>query len=565
MGFDVLLDQAGSLGRFQILQIAFFFVTSMITYTHILLENFTAAIPGHRCWVPLLDNHTTSGNDSDILSQDALLRVSIPLDSNLRPEKCRRFIHPQWQLLYLNGTSPSTNEPDTEPCVDGWVYDQSSFSSTIVTKWDLVCEFQSLKSVVQTLFMSGSLLGGLMFGRLSDRYGRKAIYTWCLLQTAIADTCAIFAPTFVVFCIFRFLAGLTTINIMTNAFILATEWTVPKLQYIGITLILCSYSIGQMLLGGLAFAIQDWYTLHLTVSIPLFVLSLLSRRLVESARWLVTTNQLDEGTKALRRVAHINGKKSAGEILTIETSHKCLLLVLLLKFVRSAMQEELNKAQTKTSVIHLLRAPKLRMIICFLSFIRLGASVPFMGLILNLQDLGSSIFLFQVLFGAITFISRCSAHLIMKHMDRRINQSLFFFLVGLCILVNTFLSQEMQTLRVVLATLGIGTVSAANATFFVHALELTPTTFRSTTAGINNVFSRMGSVLAPLLMTLVVYSPHLPWIMYGVFPILAGLIVFCLPETRNRPLPNTIQDVENDTKESRKVKEEDTFIKVTQF
>ncbi|XP_062053801.1 steroid transmembrane transporter SLC22A24 [Lepus europaeus] len=552
MAFDVLLEQAGGLGRFQILQVALFFVTSMITYPHLLLENFTAAVPGHRCWVPLLDNHTASGNDSDILSQDALLRVSIPLDSNLRPEKCRRFTHPQWQLLHLNGTFPNVSESDTEPCVDGWVYDQSSFSSTIVTKWDLVCEFQSLKSVVQTLFMSGSLLGGLVLGRLSDRYGRKAIYTWCLLQTAIADTCAIFAPTFLVFCIFRFLAGLTTTNIMANAFILATEWTVPKLQYIGVTLILCSYSIGQMLLGGLAFAIRDWYTLHLTVSIPLFVLFLLSRRLVESARWLITTNQLDEGTKALRRAARINGKKNAGEILTIE-------------FVRSAMQEELNKAQTKTSVIQLLRAPKLRMRICFLGFVRLGAAVPFMGLILNLQDLGSSIFLFQVLFGAITFISRCSAHLIMKHMDRRINQSLFFFLVGLCILVNTFLSQEMQTLRVVLATLGIGTISAANATFSVHALELIPTTFRSTAAGINNVFSRIGSVLAPLLMTLVVYSPHLPWIMYGVFPILCGLIVFGLPETRNQPLPNTIQDVENDTKEARKVKEEDTFIKVTKF
>ncbi|XP_058518385.1 steroid transmembrane transporter SLC22A24 [Ochotona princeps] len=552
MAFDELLDQAGTLGRFQILQIAFFFVANMIAYPHLLLENFTGAIPEHRCWVPLLDNNSFSNNDTRILSQDDLLRVSIPLDSNLKPEKCRRFIHPQWQLLHLNGTLSNISESHTEPCVDGWVYDQSYFLSTIVTEWNLVCESRSLKSVVQTLFMSGSLLGGLIFGRLSDRYGRKGIYTWCLLQTALADTCAIFAPTILAFCILRFLAGLTTINIMANSFNLVSEWTGPKSQYIGVTLILCSYSVGQMLLGGLAFAIRDWYTLHLAMSLPLFVLSLLSRWMVESARWLITTNQLEEGVKALRRAAHINGKKNAGEILTIE-------------FVRSTMKEELDRTETKTSIMELLRAPKLRLRICCLGFVRLGATVPFMGLILNLQDLGSSIFMFQVLFGAVTLISRSSDHLIMKHLDRRINQSLFYFLVGLCILLNTFLFQEMQTLRVVLAALGIGVTSAGNATFMVHAMELIPTVFRSTVSGINNVFARMGAVLAPLLMTLIVYSPHLPWIMYGVFPILSGLLVFCLPETKNQPLPNTIEDVENDIKYSRKINEEEIRTKVTRL
>lgn len=273
---------------------------------------------------------------------------------------------------------------------------------------------------------------------------------------------------------------------------------------------------------------------------------------MESALWLVTTNRLEEGTKALRRVARINGKESAGEILTVE-------------FVRSNMQEELDNAQNKPSTFQVLRAPKLCLRVCCLGFVRLGATVPLMGLILNLQELGSNIFMFQVIFGAVTFISRYSAYLMMKHTGRRISQSLFLFLVGLFIVVNTFLPREMQTLRAILATLGLGAASAATTAFSVHHIELIPTMFRSTLSGVNNMFGRVGSVLAPLLMTLVVYSPHLPWIMYGVFPILCGLIVFCLPETKNQPLPNTIQDVENATKKLRRVKQEDICMKVTQF
>lgn len=69
--------------------------------------------------------------------------------------------------------------------------------------------------------------------------------------------------------------------------------------------------------------------------------------------------------------------------------------------------------------------------------------------------------------------------------------------------------------------------------------------FRANFAGLDMLASRCGATLAPLLMTLVVYLPILPWIIYGVFPIVAGLLILFPPETKNLPIPDTIQDVEN--------------------
>ena len=68
---------------------------------------------------------------------------------------------------------------------------------------------------------------------------------------------------------------------------------------------------------------------------------------------------------------------------------------------------------------------------------------------------------------------------------------------------------------------------------------------RARALGLDTVAGRCGATAAPLLMTLMVYLPTLPWIIYGVFPIIAGLVVLFLPETRDLPLLDTIHDMKN--------------------
>ncbi|GAB1302136.1 Solute carrier family 22 member 19 [Apodemus speciosus] len=514
--------------------------------------NFTAAVPSHRCWVPILDNNTVYDNDSGILSQDDLLRISIPMDSNLRPEKCRRYIQPQWHLLHLNGTFSTVTEPDTEPCVDGWVYDQSTFLSTTVTQWDLVCGSQALNSVSKFVYMTGMFIGHIVGGHLSDRFGRRLIFTCSLLKMAITETCIAFAPTFLIYCSLRFLTGISSSSLRTNSALLILEWTEPKFQAMIMALIISAGGIGQILLGGLAFAIRNWHCLQLVMSVPMFLLLIPTRWLSESARWLIVTNKPQKGLKELRKAACMNGMKNSEDALTLEVQF----------VVKTTMKEELEAAQTKPSPMDLFRTLNLRKRVCLLCFVRFVLLISFIGLIINAQYLSSNVFLLQCLYGVVSIPANAFGNFSMNYMGRRITQLIFMSVIGISILAIVFLPQEMQIPRIVLSTLG-GAISSASITSnLVHANELVPTVIRATALGVIGIAGSAGAALSPLFMILMTYSDSLPWIIYGVLPFLGGLVALLLPETRNQPLPDSIQDVENKRKSSREAKK-DVVAKVT--
>ncbi len=48
---------------------------------------------------------------------------------------------------------------ESRPCDHGWVYDRSTFGSSAVMDWDLVCDDQSYRATAQALFMLGVLIG----------------------------------------------------------------------------------------------------------------------------------------------------------------------------------------------------------------------------------------------------------------------------------------------------------------------------------------------------------------------------------------------------------------------
>ncbi|XP_036115566.1 solute carrier family 22 member 11-like [Molossus molossus] len=529
MAFTELLERAGGMGLFQTLQVITLLLPTVCIPAQMLLDNFSAATPGHRCRAHMLDNGSEALTN---LTAQALLVISIPLGPNHEPHQCRRFRQPQWQLLEPNATATNWSEAATEPCRDGWVYDRSTFTSTVVAEWGLVCNNQGLKPMGQAVFLVGNLLGSCAWGLLSYWIGRKSMLSWCCLQVAVANTSTIFAPNFLVFCGLRFLSAFGLAGIILTSTTLLVEWTMTHRRALTMTVLGCTYCAGQMVLGGVAFALRDWRDLHLAVSTPFFAIFLISWWLPESARWLIITGKPDQALQELKKVARINGHKEAKKTLTLEV-------------LMSSMEEEVASAKSHQSQLDLFRQPILRRRSWCMLIVSFSHMMSYFGLILDLQNLGSDIYLLQVLFGAVDFLARATSNFLLRFFGRRVVLASSQAMGGLSILANVLVPQDLQALRVVFAVLGKGCFGITLNCFSVYKSELFPTSLRMTADGFLLSVGRLGAVMGPLIMMTRQALPLLPPICFGVTPIVSSLVLLFLPETQGLPLPDTIQDLEN--------------------
>ncbi|XP_019501076.1 PREDICTED: solute carrier family 22 member 6 [Hipposideros armiger] len=521
MAFNDLLQQLGGVGRFQQIQVTLVVLPLLLMASHNTLQNFTAAIPTHHCRPPADTN----------LSKDGELEAWLPRDRQGQPESCLQFTSPQRGPPFPNGTETNGGGA-TEPCTNGWIYDNSTFPSTIVTEWDLVCSHRALRQLAQSLYMVGVLLGAMVFGYLADRLGRRKVLILNYLQTAVTGICAAFAPNLPIYCAFRLLSGMSIAGIILNCMTLNVEWMpIHTRAFVG-TLTGYAYSLGQFLLAGMAYAVPHWRHLQLLVSVPFFAFFIYSWFFIESARWYSSSGRLDLTLRALQKVARINGKQEEGDKLSMEV-------------LQASLQKELTMGKVQASAKELLCCPTLRRLFLCLSMLWFATSFAYYGLVMDLQGFGVSIYLIQVIFGAVDLPAKFVCLLVINSLGRRPAQMASLLLAGICILVNGVVPQDHSIFRTTLAVLGKGCLASSFNCIFLYTGELYPTMIRQTGLGMGSTMARLGSIVSPLVSMTSELYPTMPLFIYGTIPVAASAVVVLLPETLGQPLPDTVQDIEN--------------------
>ncbi|XP_068187519.1 solute carrier family 22 member 6 [Antennarius striatus] len=529
MGFSELLEEIGGFGRYQWIHVSVISLPGLLTASQNILNNFVSGVPTHHCSLPA--NHSLFNMSHVQMDQMELMKAFIPLDSTgTRLDRCRRFVEPQWQLLDAS-SSANISQIQTEGCLDGWTFNRSEFLSTTVSEWELVCSLRPLKQMIQTIYMGGVLTGAIIFGSLSDRFGRRSILIWSYLQLAALGCVSALAPSYTVYCIFRFLCGMAMSGLMINGVSLKVEWIPTKARTIVGTLSSFSYTFGQLILAGIAYLLRDWRKLQVAVCAPHFLFFALTWWCSESARWMVLNGRSDEALQSLHRVARVNGKPEMVNKITREV-------------LDSHMKKEIEMSRSSFTAYDLMRTRGMRRISICLLAVWFATSFAYYGLVMDLQQFGVNIYLMQLIFGAVDIPAKLMALAMLSFLGRRVSQATCLFVAALVIFTNIFIPRDMQTIRTTLACLGKAFTSASFTTVYLYTGELYPTVIRQTGMGFVSTMARIGSMAAPAVLILDEVLPALPGLVYGGAAVVAGCFACFLPETLKAPLPDTVEEVE---------------------
>ncbi|XP_042237281.1 steroid transmembrane transporter SLC22A24-like [Homarus americanus] len=265
----------------------------------------------HWCSVPELTNWTKEQVWSFSLPRTTVGGVPHHSQCEMYVRNYSHLVGVAWEdrFHYFPDESAEVEALPTQPC-PSWEYDTHTFHSTLISEWDLVCGRESLRSVIQSIFMFGIFFGAPLGGYFSDRFGRKRVMGGALWVFILVSTSGSFSPYYQLFLLCRFLMAFTGTIVYQTSYILAVEaCTMSQRSVVGI-MFSVPFAFGCMLLPGIAYYIRDWRHLHLAISFPVVLLIANTIILPESPRWLLQNGRWAEAEKELQKAARWNSSKT---------------------------------------------------------------------------------------------------------------------------------------------------------------------------------------------------------------------------------------------------------------
>ena len=408
-----------------------------------------------------------------------------------------------------------------------WDYAREIFPETAISQFDLVCSREFWVGLSQSIYLFGDVIGSILSGLLSDKFGRKHII---LISTAgyfLSGIGVIFAPTIIIFNILRWCTALFATSICTVSFtycmeIVSGNWT----TFVGV-LYGISGALGFMCVPILSWIFPRWTILQLAITCPIIVIFVLPLWILffpESPRWLTSQGMLGEAMFVMEKISQKSGNEPA------------------IKNINNGMSTDMGTLDSvSVSLCDLFRKTGICRSTVVLSYSWFCFVSIYNCLILDTKNLiPGQLFVNIEIISGLEVLAALVSIPILSFAPRKISVTLCIICTGACFLASTFVEDKL--LQQVLAQVGQFSNTINYLIMLVFTAEIYPTAIRNMGLGFCSAIGKIGASLVPLLIT--PGDGGLTIRVLGLLTLAEVFVVLLLPETFKKDLANTVDEGE---------------------
>lgn len=464
----------------------------------------------------------------------------VPRNSISAPFNFTTFLQENGSISFTSKTNceyriETEDRERIEECVE-FDFDNSTFSSTFTSEYQLACGRSYLQASFQSIYMTGFFVGAPVNGYLSDKYGRKPMVTIGYISFMLLGLASAWFPSLSTILAARFFLGFLHPIGSFSSYIHMLEILEPKRRTLAAFGAYNVWAVAVILYGGLGYLIRDWRILQTVATLPGLLILPGLWMIDESPRWLVVNGRSQEALRVFKKAARWHGVD-----LPPDADMKKLLEI----------GEVQDKCKDSSVWVHLrsfiydvtvlFRTPSLRKLtLClFLNFL-IGAMVYY-GLSLSGANISNDPYLYMALSGLMELPAYTFTSYIVQYFGRKPTICVLFLFTAIVLLALAVTPEEYSTIVITLAMVGkIGATASFQAVIFFSS-ELFPTEVRSRGVCTSFMFSRIGGMVAPYINDLAgaVYR-WAPFVVFGSGSLLAAAGTLLLQETRGQSLPDTL-------------------------